>query len=127
MWLGRGVVTDRRGREVARRLEVWRTCEDGQDRLIGHWHPGEQFRVLYDLTRMRAESPGHVEVTDVIDAANAEVEYQQSRRFQDAAGEALEHGARLFHDQNNPRNRFRQMPGRRKDPTPAKPGLGGVR
>jgi hypothetical protein len=103
------------GEIVARRWEVWRACEDGVDRMIGHWRMEEFDRILFDLARMRAESPSHVDVVDSIEAANVENEKRIWKPFRDSQGEMLEHAAKLWHDTNNPKNVFRQMPGRNKD------------
>ncbi len=113
--LHQGVISNRQGKILARRWEVWRHCEDGQDRMIGHWRMEEYDRIIFDLARMRAESPGHVNVTDRIDAHNAEIEAANSRKFRDSMGEMLEHQAKLQHDLTEGRNVFRQMPGFKKD------------
>jgi hypothetical protein len=101
-----GVLTNRKTGKEGRRLEVWRSNEDGSESLVGHWLPREQAHVCYDLARMRPERPGHVSILDVIDKHNAELEAKASADFIDAMLPAAEHAARLFHDQNNPRNTF---------------------
>lgn len=106
MWLGEGVIEDGHGKVVARRLEVWRDNEDGSTTMIAHWHPSEQHRVLYDLAQMRADSPGHVDVLDRIDAHNKKIEDEVSQTAFESMYETLDHAIRLDHDRNNPRNRF---------------------
>lgn len=106
MWLGIGVLENRRTGKVGRRLEVWRTNEDGSETLVAHWLLAEQHRVIYDLARMRADAPGHVPVEDVIDAHNAAMEKKASDKAQDEMLETLDHALRLDHDRNNPRNKF---------------------
>lgn len=106
LWLGVGVIEDKRTGRVARRLEVWRANEDGSSAMIGHWPPDAANRVCYDLARMRVEAPGHVPVEERIDAHNAAMEAAKEAEFADVYGEALDHAARLFHDTNNPRTRF---------------------
>lgn len=118
--LRQGVVEEMRsgrptGKIVARRWEVWRHCEDGVDRLIGHWRMEEFDRILFDLAAMRAEAPGHVDVIDSIDAKNLAAEAAIWEPWRQAQGEMLEHMAKLYHDRNNPKNVFRGMPGRNKD------------
>lgn len=125
LWLGYGVIVAPhriqspngtwydKGEVMARRYEVWRSCEDGQDRIIAHWRMEERERILYDLARMRAEAPGHVSVEDSIDRGNAAVDAANSQQFRDAYGEMLSHASALAHDRNNPKNVFRGMPGRR--------------
>lgn len=107
LWLGLGVVKEvRNGRptgRTGRRLEVWRSCEDGADRLIGHWHPGEAFRVCFDLARMRADSPGHVDVQDEIDKANAAKEKAASDEWRENAFQAMEQAAWLHVKRHEPR------------------------
>lgn len=105
LWLGIGVL-EARGKPTGRRLEVWRSNEDGTDSLIGHWLLSEQMRVCYDLARMRAEAPGHVDVITSIDRANAELEAKQSADFLDVMGPVVDHAARLYHDTTGPRNTF---------------------
>jgi hypothetical protein len=103
------------GKIVARRWEVWRHCEDGIDRMIGHWRMEEFDRILFDLAAMRAESPGHVDVIDSIDAKNEANDNAIWEPWRQAQGEMLEHMAKLYHDRNNPRNVFRGLPGRNPD------------
>jgi hypothetical protein len=117
LFLGQGVVEEVRwgrktGKVVARRWEVWRRCEDGEERLLGHWRMEEFDRILFDLARMRAESPEHEDVLALIDKDNAKTEDRIWAPARDALGEMKEHGAKLLHDRQNPKNVFRQMPGR---------------
>lgn len=116
--LRQGVVEEVRsgrptGKIVARRWEVWRHCEDGVDRLIGHWRMEEFDRILFDLARMRAESPGHVDVVDSIEAQNEANDKRIWQKGHDAYSEMMEHMLKLHHDRNNPRNVFRGIPGLR--------------
>lgn len=118
--LRQGVVEEMRsgrptGKIVARRWEVWRHCEDGVDRMIGHWRMEEFDQILYDLARMRADAPGHVDVVDSIEAGNQANEKRIWASWRDSQGEMLEHMAKLWHDRNNPKNVFRGMPGRNPD------------
>ncbi len=120
LYLAQGVVEETRGgrptgKIVARRYEVWRNCEDGMERLIGHWLMEEIDRIVYDLARMRAESPGHEDVIDKIEKANAEVERANHDRFRDSYGEMLSHMASLYVDREQGKNTFRGMPGRNPD------------
>lgn len=105
LWLGVGVL-EARGKPTGRRLEVWRTNEDGTDSLIGHWLLSEQMRVCYDLARMRAEAPGHVDTITAIDKANDELEARQSADFMDVMAPMVDHAARLYADTNGPRQTF---------------------
>lgn len=114
--LRQGVVEEMRsgrptGKIVARRWEVWRHCEDGVDRIIGHWRMEEFDRILFDLARMRAEAPGHVDVVESIDKGNAATEAAIWQKGHDAYSEMMEHMLKLWHDRNNPKNVFRGMPG----------------
>jgi hypothetical protein len=116
MTLAQGVVEEMKygvptGNIVARRWEVWRHCEDGIERIIGHWRMEEFDRIVFDLTRMRADSPGHVDVVDQIEKANAENEDRIWAPARDALGEMKEHAAKLWHDTHEPKNVFRGMPG----------------
>jgi hypothetical protein len=116
LWLGIGVIT-RGTQEVARRLEVWRHCEDGEDRMIGSWHPGEAFRVCYDLAGMRADRPNAVPVIDQIDQHNAKLEQESETKAEESLAAATEHAAKLWHDTNEPRTVFRQVGGMRDNGT----------
>lgn len=115
--LAQGVVEETRsgrltGKIVARRWEVWRMCEDGVDRMIGHWRMEEFDRILFDLAAMRAEAPGHVFVDDAIEKANVANEKRVWAPYREKSFEMKEHMAKLWHDRTQPKNVFRQMPGR---------------
>lgn len=103
----------RRGDIVARRWEVWRHCEDGVDRMIGHWRMHEFDRILLDLTSMRLDSPGHEDTLSKIDKANDAKDKEVLGQMRDVLGEFADHTARLIHDTTGPRDVFHQMPGRR--------------
>lgn len=118
--LRQGVVEEMRsgrptGNIVARRWEVWRHCEDGVDRMLGHWRMEEFDRILFDLASMRADAPGHVNVVDAIELKNAENEKRIWEPYRQAQGEMLEHLAKLYHDTTGPRNVFRGIPGQNPD------------
>lgn len=115
MYLAIGVLTrKKRGQtKQGRRYEVWRYCEDGEDRMIAHWRLEERDRIIFDLARMRLDAPGHIDSSDAIDANNAAIERAAEEQAQAKIGEWMEHGAKLLHDLTNPRNVFRGMPGQR--------------
>lgn len=129
LWLAEGVVESRKRQQhpktgawlwpgdiIARRWEVWRSCEDGIDRLIFHC-PEEEFdAILFHLAPMRLDAPNRVSSEDAIDAHNAEIEDKNSREAKDVIGEATEHLAKLVHDRTQPRNVFRGIPGLRDEP-----------
>lgn len=129
LYLGQGVVTSRKRQQhpktgawlypgdiIARRWEVWRHCEDGVDRIIGHWPEHDFDRIIFDLAPMRLDAPNRVSSEDAIDAHNAEIEDKNSREAKDVIGEATEHLAKLVHDRTQPRNVFRGIPGLRDEP-----------
>ena len=103
-----GVVTERAtGQIKARCYEVWRYCEDGQERMIGRWRLEEFDRILLDVSIMKAGATGRI--TDAqtrIDAANAATEKDQQDKFVDKLGETLDHALRLEHDREEGLNRF---------------------
>lgn len=101
-----GVLTDRRGRVKAHRLEVWRWCEDGEMRRLGSWHPSEQYKIPMDLAKMRADQPGGSQVIAEIDRHNAEMEDRAARAMRDEIGETVERLAHklAFEVQGNARN-----------------------
>lgn len=117
MYVGVGVLvrTNRRNgqKRTGRRYEVWRHCEDGEDRMIAHWRLEEKDRIIFDLARMRLDAPGHVDALDEIDANNAKIEAAASDAFRDHMGEAVSHGADVLAELTGGKNRFRQMPGLR--------------
>lgn len=114
--LRQGVVEEVRsgrptGNIVARRWEVWRHCEDGLDRMVGHWRMEEFDRILFDLTRMRVDSPGHVDSVDHIEAHNVANEERLWAPGHEALANAHEHLAKLWFDRNHPKQKFRGIPG----------------
>lgn len=106
MWLGIGVLENRRTGKTGRRLEVWRTNEDGTETLIAHWLPAEQHRILYDLANMRVDRPGHVSIEDRIDRHNDALQETLAQKAREEMFETLEHALKLDHDRNNPRTKF---------------------
>lgn len=114
LWLGIGVI-EQQHREVARRLEVWKHCADGADRLVGSWHPSEAFRVCSDLAEMRADKPGGSTVLADIDRHNEMMEKAAEQRIEDVLAEATEYMAKLHADTSGPRQTFRQVGGKRDE------------
>lgn len=129
LWLGVGVATApkrmqhpvtgkwlNRGDMVAKRYEVWRHTETGEDLLIGHWRIEEFDRILFDVAGMRASFEGRAPSTlDKIDAHNAELEKKASDEFRGYYGEMMTHLKRLVHDRTQPKNTFRQVGGSADD------------
>lgn len=118
--LRQGIVEEMRsgrltGKIVARRWEVWRYCEDGVERMIGHWRMEEFDRILLDLSTMRAEAPGHKFVDDAINEANAANEERVWQPYREKMFELKEHMGKLIHDRTQPKNVFRGMPGQNPD------------
>lgn len=107
----------RAGDIIARRYEVWRHTEDGEDVLIGTWRLEEFDRILFDLAPLRLDSPGHVDTIDAIDEHNNKIIKENDDKYVDSMMQVLDHQLHLWHDLNNPRNVFRGIPGRR-DETP---------
>lgn len=128
LWLGIGTVKDRRTkRVVGHRLEVWRDNEDGSTSIIGTWHPGELYRVLYDLAPMRLGAPGVTSVIDRIDAANEEFEKQRSQEFLDNMAPQVEKMAYdLMLAQGHAKNTF-AVDGRAVTETPSTANIDVVR
>ncbi len=119
-----GVITDKRGNVVARRYEVWRFCEDGQERMLAHWRLEEFDRILLDIVMMKAGAEGKVASAEVrIDTANAKLEKEQSDKFVEKNFDTLDHALRLAHDTTRAKNTFRGIPGQRdkKKVTDAQP------
>lgn len=104
-----GVLKDPKGKIVARRWEVWRACEDGKSRIIGHWRMEEYDRIVWDLTRMRLDSPGHVDTVAAIEKQNDEKEARESAKLRDKMGEMHDHFIRLVVDRSGPKNHFEQV------------------
>jgi hypothetical protein len=107
LWLGIGVAVHPRTGKQGHRLEVWRSCEDGTDQMLGSWHPSEQFKVCFDLARMRLDAPGHESVEDRIDRDNAAREAKGDEVMRDLLTQRVERMAyQLMRKQGNARNRF---------------------
>lgn len=98
-----------------KRWVVVRHCEDGVDRGLAWWSPEELEAIPACLAEMRLGSPGHEDILDKIDRLNDENEKALERQYLDYAGAAVEHLTKLWHDRTQPRNVFRQIPGRRRD------------
>lgn len=94
------------GEVVARRWEVWRHTEDGEDVRIGTWKMEDLSRIIMDIAPLRLDSPGHVDTLAEIDKANDKLEADRSQAFKEAAFELLDHQIRLHHDLTQPKNRF---------------------
>lgn len=101
----------RKGDVVARRWEVWRECEDGVERQIGHWRMEEFDRILLDLSGMRLDSPGHVDALDAIDKSNDAHEDAIMRDFRENYGEMTERGTKLFRELRDGKDTFYQVGG----------------
>lgn len=101
--LGRRVV---KGEITARRYEVYRWCEDGNTELIGTWQLADFDRILVDLAPLRLDAPGRKDALTQIDEHNAAIEKKNSDAVKEAMIETLDHQVRLWHDRNEPRNKF---------------------
>lgn len=95
-----------RGEAVARRYEVWRHTEDGEDVIIGSWRIEEFDKILFDLVQMDPRSRGHEDLADRLDKADEEKAKADSEKFRDTVGPMIEHQMKLAHDIFNPRNEF---------------------
>lgn len=104
MWIGIGVLESRT--KTGRRIEVWRTNEDGSETIVAHWLPSEQHRILFDLAQMRVDRPGHIGVEQRIDSHNEALQKAADTKAREEMFETLEHALKLDHDRNNPRTKF---------------------
>lgn len=104
-----------KGEVLARRYEVWTHTPDGADEMLGHWLLEEFDRILFDLSGMRMDAPGHVDTGETVDANNDAVTAAAGEEYAQHYGEAAEHMAKLVHDRTNPKNVFRGIPGRRDE------------
>ena len=104
-------------RHTGRRYEVWRACEDGQDRLIGHWLLEEKDMILHDVAKMSLQAPAHQDTLESMRAANKQAEGRSKQLYWDAMGGMLDHAARLALDlsSHEPKTTFRGIPGSRDD------------
>lgn len=75
-----GQIRTRQGVLVEEKLEVWRHCEDGQDRCIAWWDIADWQKILPDMKAARLGAPGHVSVLDRIDKHNLSIEKDVDRR-----------------------------------------------
>lgn len=85
-----GIMTDRHHREVARRWEVWRHCEDGADRRLADWALDEFDQIIPDLVAMDPRNRGHVPTVERIDQANAARDAEIRSQVRDKAAEAFD-------------------------------------
>lgn len=113
MWFEKFGRIVRKGEILARRYEIWRHGEDGEDHLIRTYRLEEVDRIIFDLAPMRLDSPAHVDAITEIDKHNNAIERANAQETKERMLEGLEHQIRLWHDTNLPRNRFRGMPGMR--------------
>lgn len=104
-----------RGEVCGKRIEVWRHCEDGEDRRIGSWHLHEWADIIADMVKMDPSSPAHVSTEARIDAANRRKEVEQAARMTDKMGELMEYAARLHHDRTKGPSTFRGVQGLNPD------------
>lgn len=98
-----------------RRIEVWRACEDGRNRMVAHFRMEERGKVAAEVAALRVESPGHVDTLTKVEAANEATDKARADAFVDAAMTPMDHLARLQHDRNNPNVTFRQVGGMRDE------------
>lgn len=119
MFIGVGVLErkNRFGKVVAigRRYEIWRLCEDGQERLIYHCKLEEKDSILFHLTRMRLDAPGHVPVEQQIDDHNEKLQKDLDDQYIGHYIEGAEHLADVVAERTWGKKTFRQMPGLRDD------------
>lgn len=99
----------RKGEVIARRYEVWST--NFPDAPIAHWTLEEYDRIIFDMARMRLDSPGHVDTGLAVDANNDKVIEAAQNDYAEHYMEGAEHLGKLIHDRTQPKNVFRQMPG----------------
>lgn len=99
-----------------RRYEVHRHCEDGKNRLIGHWRLEEFDTIWSDMQVMAAGAAGRIaSVEERIDKHNDEMERDNDRESSGFMTEAMTHAAKLMHDRTQPKTVFRGMPGLRDE------------
>lgn len=102
------------GTQKGRRYEVWRECEDGEWRLIGHWRIEEYDKILPDLIVMAAavNRPSVMKpATERIDEANAALEKHHEETFVERNFDHYDHLARLMVERREGRHRIRQVGG----------------
>jgi len=118
MYVTIGVLSQTKNGRVrtGRRYEVRRWNEDGSIALIGHWRLDEKDKIIFELSRMRMDSPGHVDTLAEIDKTNAAIEQKATDVYMDSQGEMLSHAASIVAETEYGKNTFRQMPGTRDEP-----------
>lgn len=115
MWSNRLNRIVRKGEILARRYEVWRHCEDGEDRIIKTYRLEEIDRIIFDLAPLRLDAPGHIDAIAEIDKHNEAKEKAVMDQLHESLMEGFEHALKLHHDTNEPKNVFRGLPGRRDE------------
>lgn len=119
MWLRIGVMERKNqwGRVVAtgRRYEIMRTNEDGSESFIGGWRLEQKDEIIFDLTRMRGDSPGFVPAAQQAQEHNDKIQAEGTQLYTDSMGEAMSHLHSIVDETTNGKSRFRQMPGGKGD------------
>lgn len=97
LWVGLGVIENpRTGKVRGRRIEVWRHCEDGEQRLVGSWLPHEVGQIPHDVAVMSAGARGRIEDAETrIDKANEAKQDEVDRAIRDELAQKVE---RLAYD-----------------------------
>lgn len=115
-WSGRAGRFVKAGEPVARRYEVWRHTEEGEDVMIGDWHPKDWHHILKDLIEMDPRTPGHQSTINTMRRHNERMEAENSRRFQEMYGQLLQH-AHYVHrkESSDPDFKFTGIPGQNPD------------
>lgn len=103
------------GQALGYRYEVWRHLEDGTDERIITVDMNELHTLLPKLCQMDPRSPGFVDQFEAASKANDQAHADRARDLREAHGEMTEHLFKLWHDRNNPKTTFRQMPGSNPD------------
>ncbi len=105
----------RKGEMLARRYEVWRHLETGEDERIVSRPIELLHEILPELVRLDPRTPGFRSSFDTVNEANDKKDADTAYDIRQAHGEMVEHLWALAHDRSGPKNTFRGMPGSNPD------------
>lgn len=101
----------RKGELLARRYEVWRHLETGEDERIIDRPLHLLHEIIPALVKIDPRTPGFENSVDRVIRENDAVHAQRASDIREAHGEMVEHLWALAHDRSGPKNTFRGMPG----------------
>ena len=91
--------------------QVMRHCEDGTDQILLQRKGLDLNLIIPKLVEMDPRTPGHENVMDMVEKADAAVHREKQNAIAEAHGEHLDHLWRLVDERENGRHTTRQVQG----------------